>query len=223
MVDNNLPARRFREANAERAVTGQNGLGRTIEVNAQQQRTQVEAEQQLLEGTACHHGHGAALVLAGISAGADPFEECLPAVHLDIEEAIGQRVNGLLAAPTDRPAQFGRRRVAEDQVNVLQMLAKQEIKQGILARRMFVAIPPEPVAALGNVDLLPGPANAVRGNMLLLGACSQMFAGAVQGVPGRVILLMAYPDGEVVVDPAAGKQRSEERRVGKECRSRWWT
>src|SRR5690242_21531745 len=37
------------------------------------------------------------------------------------------------------------------------------------------------------------------------------------GLDGR------YPVGEHLVEPApAMRQRSEERRVGKECRSRWW-
>src|SRR5262249_3225436 len=34
----------------------------------------------------------------------------------------------------------------------------------------------------------------------------EVLPGPVQGVPGGVVLLVADPDGEVVVDPAAGEQ-----------------
>src|SRR5437016_13610140 len=33
-----------------------------------------------------------------------------------------------------------------------------------------------------------------------------MFAGPVQGVPGRIVFLMANPNSKIVIDPTAGKQ-----------------
>ena len=66
------------------------------------------------------------------------------------------RVVDALARAADRPAQFRRRRVAQQHVDVLQVLAEQVIEQRVLGAGMIVAVPPEPVAALGDVQLLPG-------------------------------------------------------------------
>src|SRR5437870_5133778 len=71
---------------------------------------------------------------------------------------------------------------------------------------MVVAEPPEPVAPLGNVQFLPGPAGPLGTDHVLLGSFQQMLARPVQRVPGRVVFLMANPDGEVMTDPTAGKQ-----------------
>ena len=58
----------------------------------------------------------------------------------------------------------GRRRlVAEQQVDVLQVLAEEVVEQGILGAGVIVAEPPEPVAALGDVDLLATPGRGFLG------------------------------------------------------------
>src|SRR6516162_9677888 len=70
---------------------------------------------------------------------------------------------------------------------------------------MIVAVPPEPVAALGNVNLFPGPSNTL-GEVLLSRPAAQVFPRLVQRIPGRVVFFMPDPDGEVVVNPAARRQ-----------------
>ena len=70
------------------------------------------------------------------------------------------------------------------------MLAKQEIEEGILAARMIVAVPPEPVASLGNVNLLPGTADAVGGNVLLLGPAAQVLCSEWGVSAERVLALI---------------------------------
>src|SRR5262249_41643320 len=163
-----------------------------------------EPEIQLLERAARHHGHGAALVLAGVAAGTDPLEKRLPAVDLDLQERARQGVHGPLGAAADRPAQGPRRRGGPPPVDALDELAEEVVEQGVLGAGVVVAVPPEPVAALGDVDLLPRLAEPVGGDEALLAALAEVLAGAVQGVPGGVVFLVADPDGEVVVDPAAG-------------------
>src|SRR5262249_20294486 len=68
-----------------------------------------------------------------------------------------------------------------------------------------VAEPPVPVAALGDVDFLPGQANPL-GEVLLVGPAAEMFARLVQSIPRGIVLFMSDPDGEVVMNPAAGEQ-----------------
>src|SRR5262249_54882350 len=76
----------------------------------------------------------------------------------------------------------------------------------VLGAGVLVAVPPEPVAALGDVDLFPGALDVLESYPALRGTQAQVLAGDVQGVPGSIILLVADPDGKVVVDPAPRKQ-----------------
>src|SRR5262249_56131348 len=84
---------------------------------------------------------------------------------------------------------------------------------------MLVAVPPEPITALGNVKFLPspldcglgiadcgltgrihGPQSAVRNSL------QEIFAGSVQSIPGRVVFFMANPDSEIMPNPAAREE-----------------
>src|SRR5207245_195180 len=71
---------------------------------------------------------------------------------------------------------------------------------------MVLAKPPEPVAAFGNVQLLPGAAELLGADNSLLRSLQQMLARLVERVPGGIVFLMTNPDGEVVTDPATGKE-----------------
>src|SRR5207247_9616385 len=62
------------------------------------------------------------------------------------------------------------------------------------------------VTSFGNVKCFPGLAELLRAGQLLLRPLQQMFAGPVQGVPGRIVFLMANPNSKIVIDPTAGKQ-----------------
>ena len=109
-------------------------------------------------------------------------------------------------ALADDPRQVRRRRRPQEGVDVLEVLAEQVVEQRVLGAGVVVAVPPEPVATFGDVQLLPGLADLVRRRQGRLRVFAQVLAGAVQRVPGGVVLFVADPDGEVVVDPAAGEQ-----------------
>src|SRR5439155_7974718 len=156
-----FPAGRLDEPDAEHVEIRQSHPGRAVEIDADEERLQIEAEIDVLDRAASHHGHRTALVLAGIAAGADPLEKSLPAVDFDVEKGPGQSVHGPLAAPADRPGQFRRRRITQDQVDVLQVLAKQVIERFVLSAGVVVAEPPTPIASLSDVNLLPGLTDAV--------------------------------------------------------------
>src|SRR4051794_36358963 len=104
------------------------------------------------------------------------------------------------------------------------MLAEQVVEECVLRAGVVVAVPPKPIASLGDVDFVPGavergtrsaecgtvrpfrtPRSAFRAADELR-ALPQVLASAVQRVPGGVVLLVADPDREIVMDPTAGKQ-----------------
>ena len=61
------------------------------------------------------------------------------------------------AASRDRREQRAGRVAAQQRVDVAQVLAEQVVEQGVQGAGVVVAVPPEPVGALGDVDLVPGP------------------------------------------------------------------
>ena len=97
------------------------------------------------------------------------------------------------------------------------MFAKEMVEQAVLGARVIVAVPPEPVGALGDIDFFPGPGDA--GPIVPAGAllARQELPGRVQGVPASVIFGMADPDREVVADPASREQPMQ--RVGRGMRA----
>src|SRR5262249_52090185 len=100
--------------------------------------------------------HRAAVALADVLTGRQPLEERAFAVDLNVEKCPRKRITRPLRLAADGPGQLGWRRISKQQVDVLQELAKQVIEQRILGAGMVVAVPPEPIAALGDVEFLPG-------------------------------------------------------------------
>ncbi len=89
------------------------------------------------------------------------------------------------------------------------MTAEQLIEQLILAGRAIIAVPPAPVAALGDIEFTPGPLDggfreASAGGLLLKEVASQM-----EQIPRLPVFCVADPDVEVGVDPAARVQLAE--------------
>ena len=105
---------------------------RAVEVNANIEPFQIEAEIDVAQSAPAPHGHGAAFVLAFVVAGAQPFEKRLPAIQLHIQKRSRFRVKRPMPGPADRAAQVRRRRIAQDQVHVLQVLAKELVEQVVL-------------------------------------------------------------------------------------------
>src|SRR5690606_31246555 len=102
--------------------------------------------------------------------------------------------------------QSSRRRVAQQGIDILQMLAEQLVEQSVECRGMIIPVPPEPVAPLGDVQFLPGTLQAVLFHPAGRMGRMEVLAGAMNRVPGTVVLLMTNPDREVVRDPTAGEQ-----------------
>ena len=65
--------------------------------------------------------------MAGEAAGMKPFDKARVSVDRDVEKRGRQRVRRALAAAFDWPAQFRGRFIAEDRVDVLQMLPKKRV------------------------------------------------------------------------------------------------
>jgi len=85
------------------------------------------------------------------------------------------------------------------------MLAVKFVEVAIIRRVMLRTVPPVPVAALGNQDLLEGEIS------LRLGSAGCSFgvklAGAMEVVPRLVIFRSADPNVKVGVDPRSGNER----------------
>src|SRR5207244_9953523 len=69
-----------------------------------------------------------------------------------------------------------------------------------------LAEPPAPIAALGDVNLLPGLTDPIGIAVLGAGPLAKVLPGLVQRIPSRVVFLVTNPDGKVVIDPASRKQ-----------------
>src|SRR5262245_11937967 len=80
------------------------------------------------------------------------------------------------------------------------------IEQRVQRARMVVAVPPEPIGALRDVDFVPGSFQS--GSIVAQGSflCHQKRTGGVKGVPRLVVFGMADPDRKVVADPASGEE-----------------
>src|SRR5512141_1252398 len=75
---------------------------------------------------------------------------------------------------------------------------------------MVRAEPPTPVGAFSDINLFPSQLQPflIKIWMAFLER-DQLFAGLKDQIPGEIILLMAYPDREIVANPASGKQFSK--------------
>ena len=113
------------------------------------------------------------------------------------------------AAAGDRVEEGARRVEAEQGVDVPQVFAKEMVEEAVEAAGMVVAIPPEPVGALGDIDFVPGSleGGCVVAERSFFG-CEEGPCG-VQRVPGLIVFGVADPDGEVVADPASGEEAWE--------------
>ena len=80
---------------------------------------------------------------------------------------------------------------------------------------MIVAVPPEPVGALGDVDFVPGFFQSGRfvAQRSLFGR--QERSRGVKRVPRLIVFGVADPDREIVADPASGEEAMQAcRRAG---------
>ena len=106
----------------------------------------------------------------------------------------------------DRPQQDVRWRFPEQTIDILKMPPEQLIEQVILTGVAVVAIPPAPVAPLGDVEFAP---RFVQRDFVELAASRLLLeelAGQMQHVPRLPVLRMADPDVEVRIDPATRVQ-----------------
>lgn len=84
-------------------------------------------------------------------------------------------------------------------VNVRQVLAVKLIKIAVVRRMMLRPVPPVPIAAFRNEDLVKGELPLLFGGP---GSSARIkIAGMMQVVPGAVVLGSANPHVEVRIDP----------------------
>src|SRR4051812_3836413 len=89
------------------------------------------------------------------------------------------------------------------------MPAEQRVEESVLSARMIVAVPPKPIAPLGDIDFLPGALHLLRSDQGMSHFGDEVLAGIVQMVPGGIVFVMPDPDGEVVIDPTPGEKRRQ--------------
>ena len=101
--------------------------------------------------------------------------------------------------PGDRLREIVRRRCSQRLINVGQMLSIELVKIAIVGRVVFGAIPPVPVAALGDQNLVKSQLALCFGGTR--GVLRVELTSMMQVVPGAIVFRRPYPDVEVGVDP----------------------
>ena len=138
------------------------------------------------------------------AAGAEPFEIArFLAVECWREPRGRLRLDRRGSASRDvADEQFVRDRFLQQPICVPQMAPKQIVELEIVGRRMIVAVPPEPVAALGDEHFFPrfGDRGGVGRRRLVQG-----LPRVCELTPAALIVGMADPDVEVGVDPRSGE------------------
>ena len=88
-------------------------------------------------------------------------------------------------------------------MHIPEVAAEEIVEFCVMVRRMVVAVPPEPVAAFGDQQLLPG-----QGATCWRKRSAVRIEGASRGgelLPGAMIVPMSRPDVKVGVDPGTGE------------------
>src|SRR6476660_10293360 len=129
---------------------------------------------------------------------------------------LGDLVTGLEAARlAERLVEQVRRRQAGERPHVAKMCAEQPVEFFLVGGIKIVAVPPEPVASLGGVQLVPG-------SLGLLGReawtdLQQARASVAQEIPPAVVLRMPDPDLVILIDPGSRVQIGEMRPLRRGC------
>ena len=113
-----------------------------------------------------------------------------------LNDAFGFRHEGCCA---NRPTQLVRRRKTHMRPHVAKMRSEQPVEFRLEVRLEIIAVPPEPVAALGGVEFVPCRSRAVRRKSRCDGCKAR--SGVAQDIPASIVLLMADPDFIVGIDP----------------------
>ena len=199
---------RIDEAHAQpidvaKPVRGRSPLG----IDPEQKPLGVKPEPEPLEQALGHQRHRSPLVATVVSCTVNPLEIGGPSVDFDIQEAGWLVVDRPVATGLrDRREEVPGRIAAQQGVNIAQVLAEEVVEQAVLGAAVVVAVPPEPVGALGDEDLLPGSGH--DGRIMPAGTLlgHQELAGRVHCVPAPIVFRMTDPDCEVVADPASREQ-----------------
>ena len=149
--------------------------------------------------------HRALLASGEVETGADPFVKWGEKAIDERRELMARRgiKRGGLGAQ-NRAIQLRREVFPADGIDVLQVLPEQFIEEDIAVGREVRPIPPEPVAALGGVDLHERGI-ALRGRERRQFALEKTPRDAKQ-IPAAIFLILADPDVEVTVNPRAGPE-----------------
>ena len=130
------------------------GIGNAI--NADEQFFEIKPKVDVVERALGGHRHSAPFALTGVMPRSEPFKKSGQAIDADFEEGTRQGMNAASAFFANGPVKFDRGEIAQKSINIFQMPAKEFIKECILCAGMIISIPPEPIAALCDVNFAPG-------------------------------------------------------------------
>ena len=126
-----------------------------------------------------------------------------PAVDDRGDKSRGRAQRHHLVMTDDAPGELLRRLVVVEQIAVGEMEPEEIVEILVVRRAEVLAVPPEPVAPFGYVELLPGQVTRMPALRL------QVPAGPGEHLPGLPVLLVADPDRKIVVDPRSGVEAGE--------------
>ena len=137
--------------------------------------------------------------------GAAPFEKIgHRAVDCGIQQGkrrldrIGLGREGVGA---DRAVQPIRRRKAHMSPDIAEMRTKESVEFRFEIGIEIIAVPPEPVAAFGGVQFMPGRPCAIgwKSRRDIHKSC----AGMAEEIPSAIVFLVSYPNLVIRIDPGA--------------------
>ena len=92
----------------------------------------------------------------------------------------------------------------QDLVDLVQVLAEEVVENVDIGGVIFLAVPPEPVAALGDVQEFLDLADLPAVEAAFGGA--EGVPGFLEQLPGPLVVVVADPDVEIAVDPGTAFQ-----------------
>jgi len=159
--------------------------------------------------------HRAALGRRRIDTGAKPFKIIGDhTVDGGLDLARRLQIQCLAARALKRNGEPVRRRNSEQTVDIAEVLAIKPVELLIVGRRVLGAVPPAPVAAFCNPELLPGQPQLFGVDSRRGRVRGEEVARVGQIIPGAIVLFGSYPNVKIGIDPRAGYQMGLQARLG---------
>src|SRR5207237_2282057 len=148
-----LSLRRLDETDVNGSAVLENCMYALSEVKRQEKALAVESEVDLLDRACLGAAHRAGFVLRPERPRPEPLEEARPPpVDPHVEER-GRRPHAAHRAAADRDLERLRGLASEPAVDALEPLTEDLVEEVVHTGGLVVPVPPEPVAALGDVEI----------------------------------------------------------------------